>query len=152
MQWNPTAKWAPRAAAFAAALLLGASTVYWVLHWPASVSGRTDAPALAQSALPAANLVAVSGLLGAGWVTGDAAPAPVSPNRFRLVGVLARSGGGGSAIIAIDGMPPKSFRVGSEVLDGIRLQSVAPRRATLTSGPDAANVQTLEMPAPITPN
>ena len=159
MQWKPTEKWSARLGAFATALLLGASAIYWVLHWPApaaQASASADAAALvAQSAAPAADLAAVAGLLGTHAAPASPADteAPASTsNRFKLTGVVARSNGQGSAIISVDGLPPKSYRVGSDVAGGWVLKSVGPRRAMLSSGPDGPVAQTLEIPAPAAPN
>ena len=159
MQWKPTGKWSARLGAFTTALLLGASAIYWVLHWPvtaAQANASGDATALvAQSAAPIADLATVAGLLGAKTASASSAgsEAPVSTSsRFKLTGVVARSNGLGSAIISVDGLPPKSYRVGSDVAGGWVLKSVGPRRAMLSSGPDGPVAQTLEIPALASPN
>jgi general secretion pathway protein C len=80
-----------------------------------------------------------------------AAEEPVADARFQLVGVVSpRSPGAareGLALIAVDGRPPKAFRVGA-VVDGTTvLQSVAARGATL--GPrDGAAVVALNLAPP----
>ena len=151
MEWKPGEKQAARLGAFVTALLLGASVAFWTLHWPSSAtvpSAAIDLPLTAQ-AMPGANASAVASLLGGGNpVTSANEVRPVATiSRFKLIGVVARSSGQGSAIIAVDGLPPKSFKVGAPVADGLVLQAVGPRRATLTSGPDGAVAQTLEIPA-----
>jgi hypothetical protein len=156
MQWKPSEKWAARLGAFCTALLLGASAVYWVLHWPAPYTSIADGvPLASQPAAPAADLSAVAGLLGARQLVASPAKsdAPVSStSRFKLIGVVARSSGQGSAIIAVDGLAAKSYRVGNLVADGWMLKSVAPRRAMLASGTDDGATQMLEIPAPPAPN
>ncbi len=61
---------------------------------------------------------ALARLLGAGPVAPAAAPAAAS--RFALEGVLAGTASGhGAALIAVDGKPPKPYRVGAEVEPGL---------------------------------
>jgi general secretion pathway protein C len=83
-------------------------------------------------------------------VLGAAAPTP-SPqvslaSRFSLHGVVAGSPGGGAALIAIDGKPARPFRVGSEVEEGLILQSTAARQATLGATRNGPAIVTLDMP------
>ncbi|MDP2005894.1 MAG: type II secretion system protein N [Rubrivivax sp.] len=112
------------------------------------------APSYTQTAVPAAALRGdLTRLLGA-----DAPPpvatAPDEPTadaRFQLVGVVSarspRAAKEGLALIAVDGKPPKAFRVGA-VVDGTTvLQSVAARGVTL--GPrDGAAVVALNLAPP----
>jgi len=80
-----------------------------------------------------------------------AADEPVADARFQLVGVVSprspRAAKEGLALIAVDGKPPKAYRVGA-VVDGTTvLQSVAARGATL--GPrDGAAVVALNLAPP----
>jgi general secretion pathway protein C len=146
MQWNPTEKWAARIAAFATALLLGASAVVWFLQWPAPAGAGV--PALAQSPAPTPDAVALAGLLGSGLAPAPSAAPLESASRFSLIGVVARSSGQGSALISVDGLPPKSYRVGGTVAEGVVLHSVAPRKAMLANRVNGTITQTLEMPVP----
>jgi general secretion pathway protein C len=54
-------------------------------------------------------------------------------SRFQLWGVVAGASGQGSALIAVDGQPPKAFRVGQYVSDGLKLASLTPKQARLMS-------------------
>jgi general secretion pathway protein C len=75
------------------------------------------------------------------------APTP-SSSQFKLLGVIASTKGQGSALIAVDGQPPKAYRVGQEVSEGVKLISLAPKQARLKSnGQDLV----LELPSPVTP-
>lgn len=80
-----------------------------------------------------------------------AAEEPVADARFQLIGVVSprspRAAKEGVALIAVDGKPPKAFRVGA-VVDGTTvLQSVAARGVTL--GPrDGAAVVALNLAPP----
>ncbi len=114
------------------------------------------APPHTQTAAPTVALRGdLTRLLGA-----DAAPPspvaaeePVADARFQLVGVVSprspRAAKEGLALIAVDGKPPKAFRVGA-VVDGTTvLQSVAARGVTLGPRDGAAAVAlNLAPPAP----
>jgi general secretion pathway protein C len=147
MQWTSHQIWAPRISAFGVALLLGAGLSYWALHWP--TAAVMPVARTAQAELPQADVNSVTRLLGAPSGAVQEAVAPAL-NRFNLIGVVARSAGAGSAIIAVDGKPAKSYAVGSTIEAGLVLKAVAPRKAMLAGSMDAATVQTLEMPAPAT--
>lgn len=75
--------------------------------------------------------------------------APRLDSRFRLVGVAAprpNGAGGGLALIAVDGKPPRPFRVGALVEGDMVLHAVQARGATLGPRGGAVTV-TLEIPA-----
>ena len=68
--------------------------------------------------------------------------------RFRLVGVMAALGSDGIALIAVDGKPAGTFRVGNAVEGDIVLRSVSARTANLGTR-DGGETITLELaPAP----
>jgi general secretion pathway protein C len=73
-----------------------------------------------------------------------ATPEPVADARFQLVGVVSprspRAAKEGLALIAIDGRPPKAFRVGAVVEGSTVLQSVAAKGVTLGPRDGAAAV------------
>jgi general secretion pathway protein C len=144
---NDNDRMVSRIAAFVTWAAVAASIVFWAVRlW---VQG-TPVPA---------NTVVVSNASGfngdLGRVLGvDAAPAempmaaeaPRAPAdaRFRLVGVVApRSAAAsaqGLALIAMDGKPPKAYRVGTEVDGGLVLQAVHARGASLGPRGQAAVV------------
>ena len=68
-------------------------------------------------------------------------------SRLSLLGVIAGPNGQGSALIALDGQPPKPFRVGQAVSDGLVLQSLGPRRALLGSTVSGPASRELQLPA-----
>jgi general secretion pathway protein C len=142
--WPPTSSaWTVRGASFALWALAAASALYWGLKLG---GGRgVEVPLPPQRAAVAADPAAVARLLG-GAPAQVAAAAPLA-TRFQLVGVVAgiRSGGG-AAIIAVDGRPAKSFRVGASVADGVVLQSVHARQAVLAASGDGPALATLELP------
>lgn len=142
-------RWLPRTGSFAMWLLAAASAVYWGLKLPAPAGGSMPAPVVAAPSAPV-DPAAVARLLGAMPAAAGASQAPAAPpasSRFALVGVAAGRSSGGAALIAIDGKPARPFRVGATVEEGLVLQSVVPRKATLgpAGGPAAF---TLEMPLP----
>ncbi|MEY3612142.1 MAG: hypothetical protein RJB14_1864 [Pseudomonadota bacterium] len=119
------------------AALLGfvaaASAVFWVLNFPAGnavlvvpvvqSAGQTTAPSALQ---PSRHMVRALGVQ---------APLPevsiAQSSRFQLKGVVAGTSGQGSALIAVDGQPPKAFRVGDHVKQGVQLFSLNPKQARL---------------------
>ena len=144
------ARWhAPLATAGLWALAAGAA-VFWALR----LASPTDAVAAA-AAMPrpsfSADAEAVGRLLGVVSVQNTAPAAPEAASRFALVGVVADPSSQGAALIAIDGKPPRPFRVGSRVGDNYVLQSVGVRSATLGASAQGPAAFTLQLPvrAPI---
>ena len=84
--------------------------------------------------------------------TPEAAPAPVvaASSRFKLIGVVApraeRAAAEGLALIAIDGKPPKAYRVGAAVDGDLVLQRVHARGADLGVRDAAAASVALDVP------
>jgi general secretion pathway protein C len=81
----------------------------------------------------------------------EAAPVSADAGRFQLVGVVAPRGDAGDtqglAVIAVDGKPARTYRVGAAVDERWVLQSVRTRGAAL--GPRGGNTQVqLELPPP----
>lgn len=99
----------------------------------------------------AADSDAVARLLGVLPTSSTAPVAPEAASRFALSGVVADPSKQGAALIAIDGKPPRPFRVGSKVGDNYVLQSVGLRSATLGAQVDGPAAFTLQLPvrAPI---
>jgi len=82
------------------------------------------------------------------------APVPAADARFKLVGVVSprspQAAREGLALIAVDGKPPRAYRVGAVVEDPHVLQAVNPRGATL--GPvDGPALVALKLPPPAAP-
>lgn len=127
-------------------LLAGLSAGYWVLlAWGRSPVTPVSAMAPAQVV---ADNVAVARTLGA--VPAAAAPvgAPVSaaPTRYNLLGVVAVGSRDGAALIAIDGQPPRPYRIGASVDGGLVLQSVT--RTTVRLGPSLQAPTSVELTVP----
>jgi general secretion pathway protein C len=84
--------------------------------------------------------------------TPEAAPAPVvaASSRFKLIGVVApraeRAAAEGLALIAIDGKPPKAYRVGAAVDGDLVLQRVHARGAELGARDASGATVALDVP------
>lgn len=139
-----------RIAAFFAWGLAAACAVYWALRLLAAPAGL---PASAQPVAMAGELKGDIGRLFAAAPVVTASPAAARPElsgRFKLIGVMApkegeRGRGQGIALIAVDGKPPRPYRVGAFLEGALVLQSVASRSATL--GPEGGGAAVkLDMP------
>ena len=65
---------------------------------------------------------------------GHTAPTLAAPDvqkRFALIGVIASARGQGSALIAVDGQPAKTYLVGQELESGWKVKEVAPHLVVL---------------------
>lgn len=135
--------------AFTVWAAVAASAVFWGLKFfvrPAA------APAHAGVAAPTTALRGdLTRLLGADPAPTEAEEEPVEPedSRFQLLGVVAPRGAGaagqGVALIAVDGKPPRAFKVGA-VVDGSQvLQSVQSRGVSIGPRGGAATVS-LDLP------
>ena len=151
LQTLPTPQSAKLWPAAGAALLwcaAAASAVFWVLNYP-SGSAVQGVPVV-QSSDPATTASALqpSVLLARAW--GVQAPVPevsiAQSSRFQLWGVVAGASGQGSALIAVDGQPPRAFRVGQTVADGVVLQSLGRMQAQLGASAQGAGLFSLSLP------
>lgn len=138
--------WWPRTAAFVLWAVAVASAAFWGLRMTAARGGQ-QAPTVAMAPDAQADPAAVARFLGATGAAPTAAAAPALASRFVLTGVVAAASQRGAALIAVDGKPPKPYRVGSLVEEGLVLQSVAPRQAVLGPARDGPPAFTLELPA-----
>lgn len=149
----------PRRAPAVLAVLLwlaaGLSVGYWVLQ----ALGRAPlTPLAATASLPEApDAAALARVLGAApqavAATGPVA-APTLSSRYQLIGVVADGADGGAALIAIDGQPPRPYRVGARLEGDVVLQAVQRRAVRLApAGTSAGSGQAFELslPEPPTP-
>jgi general secretion pathway protein C len=128
------------------ALVAGSATAWWLKLSVKAPPAPAVAVALAPP--PPADPAALARVLGAQAVALlPNAPPPVAGSRLALVGVVANRSRSGAALIAVDGKPPKPFRVGAKVEEGLVLQSVAPRRAVL--GPSASGPASITLELPV---
>jgi len=144
------ARWhAPLATTGVWALAAGAA-VFWVLRLASPADAVAAAASMPRPSV-AADSDAVARLLGVLPASSTAPVAPEAASRFALSGVVADPSKQGAALIAIDGKPPRPFRVGSKVGDNYVLQSVGLRSATLGAQVEGPAAFTLQLPvrAPI---
>lgn len=145
---NSGNRWAMAGTTFVLWGLVAASAVYWGMKLG---SGSRGVPAAtASNGMAPIDPLAIARLLGSSPSTA-AAPAPSVASRFALIGVVASASHEGAALIAVDGKPPKPFRVGAPVDEGLVLQSVDARKATLAAKIDGPPAITLELPLRKTP-
>ncbi|MDY0331350.1 MAG: type II secretion system protein N [Thiomonas sp.] len=110
------AQWLAVALAFSCAAL----AVTWVLRWVASPQAVPADAQIIGALSPEQAAQQAARLFGATPV--GAASAPAAPGRFRLYGVIA-GGDTGSALIGIDGKPPRAIGVGDAIAPGVILQA-----------------------------
>lgn len=140
---NPGNRWAVAGGTFALWGLVAASAVYWGLKLSSAGASGPIAPPATSAA--AADPAAVARLLGAAPAAA-AAPVASLSSRFALLGIVAEADGGGAALISVDGKPPKPYRVGAQLDEGLVLQSVQPRRAAMGAAMSGPPSLTLELP------
>lgn len=143
-----------RLLAFAIWAAAAATAAFWGLRvFVATPQIPAHAQAAGAGGLPPAD---VSRVLGQAPVIVEAAPvAPEVSSRFQLVGVAAPRANdnrpGGVALIAVDGKPPRAYRVGTAIDAGFVLQAVHARGAELGPRGEAPQVR-LELPPLPPPN
>jgi general secretion pathway protein C len=145
-----------RLATFLVWLLAAGCAVYWALQFvsrplsPVSATVATPAPGIGT-----VDAQALAKGLGGGQVTASSNATDITPPpsalqaaRFQLTGVVVNKSpaGQGLALIAVDGKPPRPYRVGTGLTDGVVLHSVAAGKAMLATTQDAAPSLTLELP------
>ena len=128
-------------------LAAGLSAGYWVLL----ALGRSpvtpvSAMAPAQVAADTASVARSLGALPAVASTGAVASA--APPRYNLLGVVAVGTRDGAALIAVDGQPPRPYRLGASLEGGLVLQSVSRRAVHL--GPSLEAPASVELTLPET--
>ena len=122
-----------------------ASVTHWGLTLSHTSTSAMVAPAVSQGLLPV-DAAWVAKTLGVSKRDPVAAPVAAASNRFSLLGVVAGDQRHGVAVIAADGKPAKSLRVGSKVEDGLVLQSVERRSVRLGASMDGPTAYTLTLP------
>ncbi|VTU23762.1 hypothetical protein H4CHR_01255 [Variovorax sp. PBS-H4] len=126
--------------------LAAASIVFWGLRLM-SPSDALAPPALNSNAAVTVDPAAVAQMLGVLPSQAAVVATPDAASRFQLLGVIADADQRGAALIAVDGKPPRPFRVGATLADGYVLQSVSARAASIGASVDAAQAFALQLPA-----
>ncbi len=141
------ARWPAAATTTLVWALAAASIVFWALRLAAPADAIAPPAVLTTPAAPP-DPNAIARLLGAQAPRATVTAAPELASRFVLLGVVADTAGQGAALLAVDGKPPRPFRVGAALADGYVLRSLDARAATVgasTTGPAAL---TLQLPVP----
>jgi general secretion pathway protein C len=144
---QPTAKaWSIRLVTFFLTAVAAASAGFWILRWPLPApSTHASMPQALEASIDTAKLAQLLGATGKDSA-GQATPLAASAS-YQLLGVIAHGGTRGSALIGIDGQPPKPYRVGEHLTDDVILQSVKARSAVLAADLTATDGITLKLPA-----
>ena len=144
-----------RLATFLVWLVVAGSAVFWGLKFVSGPVAPSHTALAAPSGSPAVDPQTLAVGLGGGasrsGVTPDAAipvNGAIQASRFLLSGVVVNQAGpaSGVALVAVDGKPPRPYRVGSSIADGIVLHSVLPGKAMLASSTKDNPQVTLELP------
>ena len=143
-----------RFATFLVWLIAAGSAVYWALQFVRPLSSPFSAAVAAPNPGLGIDAQALAkGLGGGASPQPEKASAPPSvtslqASRFVLTGVVVQKGSAsrGVALIAVDGKPPRPYRVGSPLTVGVLLHSVSAGKAMLATAADAAPALTLELP------
>lgn len=136
-------------------LLAAGCGLFWaqkLLNTAPQASAAPSRRAAAALGNSTANATALTQLLGGATVTG----ASRESTRFNLTGTVVAhpveipggSGGGGMALISVNGKPARHYRVGQPLDDLYVLQSVGIGSVTLASGTGERTPLTLAMPMP----
>ena len=147
MVTDRASNWTVRGVTFVVWVLAAASAAYWVMKFAGSNSSVPRVAAASRQPAPADPMV-VARLLGHTTTAPTTVAQPSTSSRLSLIGVVADRSQHGAALIAVDGKPPKPYRVGTPVEEGLVLQSVQPRKATLGPAVDGPASVTLELPLP----
>lgn len=138
-----------RAPAWAAGLLwlaAGLSAGYWVMF----AAGRSPVTALQVAPIAVAQVDTnasgrVLGVVPEAVQPGNAAVA--TGTQYSLLGVVASNAPNGAALIAVNGQPPRPYRVGASLEGGLVLQSVTRRGARLGASINGPVTVELALPA-----
>ncbi|MCK6420585.1 MAG: hypothetical protein L6Q73_06715 [Aquabacterium sp.] len=130
--------------------LAAGGAAFWALRLGAPVTPvpAHAARAVADASVPPADLARLFGVPpAAAPVEPSAPPPPSASSRFKLIGVIAPRAGGpqGLALLAVDGGPPRAYRIAARVANDWVVRSVGHRRVELAPAAGGPAV-VLELP------
>jgi general secretion pathway protein C len=140
------------------ALGLGALAAYTAVAWilqiqsisvaPSAVPNATQAvsPQASQNAIQSSHVATALGAPKAAEGQSGASAGASSEHQWTLLGVVAGASGRGSALLAVDGQPPKAYLPGQTVAPGWVLHSVGHRLARLAQSQQGTPTVILELP------
>lgn len=145
-----------RIAAFVVWALAAAGAVYWALRLLAAPAGLP--PSVETVSMAGALKGDIARLFASPAAAPDATPMAAEPalaSRFKLIGVVAGQApdrGEGIALLAVDGKPPRPYRIGASLGDDLVVQQVASRSVALgpAAGPVSLRLDLPGLPPPAT--
>ncbi|PVE07626.1 type II secretion system protein N [Limnohabitans sp. Rim28] len=119
--------------------LAAAGLVFWVLKFPLD-SAPLHSLAASVPKDGSGSMAEADVKTARAWGVQSAQPevSVALSSRFQLLGVIASASGQGSALISVDGQPPKAFRVGQTLTEGLTLISLSAKQANV--GPTGSGV------------
>ena len=140
------------------ALGLGAVAAYSAVAWFLQIQSISVAPTAVQvaaqtnpsqrspQAIQSGHVAAALGAPLATEMQSGTSVTASSDHQWTLLGVVAGASGQGSALLSVDGQPPKPFKPGQVVAPGWVLHSVGHRLARLAPEQQSTPTITLELP------
>lgn len=126
----------PALVAFVLFVALCASIAYWVLQWLAPAPRAVAAPVASERAMPPVS--AAANLFGGAAKGGGMM-------NVQLRGIIhAGRSAGSAAILAVDGSPPKFYRVNAELMPGVTVKAIHAKTVVLS---DRGAERELPLPA-----
>jgi general secretion pathway protein C len=134
--------WSTRIATFGVAALATGSAAWWALTLSNAAPWQ---PSVSLAPAPQLHVSVLAQSLGAGVAPANTTPA-AAPLAIQLLGVVASVGGKGHALLVVGSAPPKTYKVGSKLGEGLVLQSVSARSAQVGEAMKGPARQILELP------
>ena len=140
----------PALCAMGASAVAAYAVVFWVLQIQSFNAPASQAPVVMNAASDKAALDSganahVALALGAAKPSSNPTQALPAERQWNLLGVVAGVSGQGSALIAVDGQPPKAYLPGQTVAPGWVLHSVGQKQARLAPSLQEAPTLTLQL-------
>ncbi len=150
MTLSPLLLWFTRIGSFLIWLLVGFSLVFWFLRGLGNSSQKsTNIPVInQQSIFTLDSMQRALGVNNSSSETSDSVAPDTLSDRIRLMGVLAFNTGTGAALLSIDQESANPYKLGEEVVDGWKLQSINSRHITLVAQADTSQTKIIELPEP----
>ncbi len=151
MTLSPRLIWTTRISTFAIWLLVGFSLIFWFLRGinAQSVPNNSNAPVLIQNtAFSPENILKALGSSSLTEANTEITTSDALAGRVRLMGVLSFTNGTGAALLSLDEESADPYKIGEEVIDGWKLQSIEARRVILVATANPSQTSTIELPEP----
>lgn len=152
MTASPSLVWSTRLGSFFIWLLVGFSLVFWFLRGVGTKSPTTNqVPVISlQSSITPESMLRALGADQQDTENPETTTTDALAQRIRLMGVLAFSNGAGAALLSIDQESADPYKIGEEVIEGWKLQSISARRITLVAQSDPSQTSVIDLPEPST--